>query len=336
MHGDKRYQVFLSSTYTDLKQERSAVIRALMQMDCIPAGMEIFPASDDEQFEFIKKVIDDCDYYILIIGGRYGSLTAQGVSFTEREFDYAGSKGIPVLAFVHEAPEEIALGKSDLEPELRIKLEAFRSRICQARLVKMWRSPAELTSEVVLSLNQTMKAYPAIGWVRANTVATSAILADMNEVRKENAELTAKVAQLEAEIPPPELASLDDLFEIQLAWKEDAHRYTRSRKETVKPTWNQIFAAISPDLEENPNDGLVKIKLAKALHKRYFGGGDHAKSIEIDADQYKTIRVQLKALGLINTAYLQSTIGTMNLFWSLTELGAQTMVHLRTVKAEVT
>ena len=84
---DVRYQVFVSSTFADLKDERQKVIQALMEMDCIPAGMELFPAANDEQWEFIKRVIDDCDYYILIIGGRYGSLTSEGISYTEKEFD---------------------------------------------------------------------------------------------------------------------------------------------------------------------------------------------------------------------------------------------------------
>lgn len=52
---NKRYQVFISSTFTDLKDERSKVIQTIMELDCIPAGMEIFPAIDEEQFEFIKK-----------------------------------------------------------------------------------------------------------------------------------------------------------------------------------------------------------------------------------------------------------------------------------------
>lgn len=84
---DKRYQVFLSSTYADLKDERQKVIQTLMEMDCIPSGMELFPATDEEQWEFIKKVIDDCDYYLLIIGGRYGSINAEGISYTEKEYD---------------------------------------------------------------------------------------------------------------------------------------------------------------------------------------------------------------------------------------------------------
>src|SRR5579862_5768846 len=110
---DKRHQVFISSTFTDLKEERQRVMQTIMSMDCIPAGMELFPALDEEQVSFIKKIIDDCDYYILIIGGRYGSVSDEGVSFTEIEYDYAVSKGIPVIALIHGEPEAIPSGKTD-------------------------------------------------------------------------------------------------------------------------------------------------------------------------------------------------------------------------------
>jgi hypothetical protein len=89
---NKRYQVFISSTYADLKEERRYVMQSLMEMDCIPTEMELFPATDEEQWIFIKKIIDDCDYYLLIIGGRYGSITDEGISYTEKEFDYAREK----------------------------------------------------------------------------------------------------------------------------------------------------------------------------------------------------------------------------------------------------
>src|SRR6266852_3705735 len=111
---DKRYQVFVSSTYADLREERQRVIQTVIQMDCIPAGMELFPAVDEEQFQFIKRVIDDCDYYLLIVGGRYGSTTAEGISYTEKEFDYAISRGLRVIALVHENPDAIPLGKSEI------------------------------------------------------------------------------------------------------------------------------------------------------------------------------------------------------------------------------
>lgn len=106
-----------------------------MELDCIPAGMEIFPAADEEQFEFIKRVIDDCDYYLLIVGGRYGSLTAQGISYTEQEYDYALSRGLKVIALLHEKPDEIPFGKSEQDPELRNLLQVFRDRVGADRLV---------------------------------------------------------------------------------------------------------------------------------------------------------------------------------------------------------
>ena len=79
---DKRYQVFVSSTYKDLIDERQEVMQALLETDCIPVGMELFPASSDSQWEYIKHIIDECDYYILIIAGRYGSEDADGMSNT--------------------------------------------------------------------------------------------------------------------------------------------------------------------------------------------------------------------------------------------------------------
>jgi len=126
---DKRYQVFVSSTYTDLIEERHSIMRTLMKMDCIPAGMEHFPAADEEQWNFIKRIIDYSDYYLLIIGGRYGSLDDDGISFTEKEYDYAVSKNIKVVALIHGSPDMLSYQNSEQEPELRKKLESFRDKV---------------------------------------------------------------------------------------------------------------------------------------------------------------------------------------------------------------
>lgn len=87
-----KYQVFVSSTYKDLLEERQEVMQALLELDCIPVGMELFPAADDDQWTLIKRLIDDCDYYILIAGGRYGSVNKEGISYTQMEYEYALSR----------------------------------------------------------------------------------------------------------------------------------------------------------------------------------------------------------------------------------------------------
>ena len=78
-HTRYRYQVFISSTFRDLRAERQAVLDAILSMNQFPAGMELFPAANEDQWSLIKGVIDDCDYYLVVSGGRYGSVGPDGI-----------------------------------------------------------------------------------------------------------------------------------------------------------------------------------------------------------------------------------------------------------------
>ena len=328
---DKRYQVFVSSTYADLKEERQHVIQALMEMDCIPAGMELFPAADEEQWEFIKKVIDDCDYYLLVIGGRYGSTTDDGISYTEKEFDYAVEQGLKVVALIHGAPDDIPFGKSEKDPELRDKLLAFKDKVMTGRLVKFWKAASELPGLVALSLTKTIKMYPAVGWVRANHVASEDLLSDINMLRKENSKLQTTVNELgnQQAASIEGIADIDSEFTIRgsyTVWRNGSS-FKHSFKSTI--TWRDLFALISPYLVEHPNDGVVKSKLASSLLERE---GKSGTSVSINDQEFKTVTIQLEAYGLITTSYNKTTKGGMALFWKLTKKGKQLMIESRVVK----
>ncbi|QDU08158.1 DUF4062 domain-containing protein [Gimesia aquarii] len=326
----KRFQIFVSSTYADLKEERQKVIQTLMEMDCIPAGMELFPAADEEQFEFIKRIIDDCDYYLLIIGGRYGSLTSEGISYTEKEYEYAVSIGLKVLAFVHEKPEEIPVGKSEIDQALREKLDDFRTKVSDSRLVKFWSHATELPGLVSLSLSKTIKLYPAIGWVRANNIASEDLLVDVNTMRKENDALKLKLKNLQSVEPPPELnlASMDEFYEIRVSWSG-----TYAGSETFKVSWSTLFSIIAPSLMEHPFDQKVSSILAEGMYKKERKDSSIPFHIEVEKEDFETVRVQLSTYGLINVEYKKATQGEMALFWSLTPKGEQLMLQLRTIKA---
>ena len=138
MSGDKKYQVFISSTYEDLKSERKAVEETIIRAGDIPVGMEAFPAVDSEQFEFIKTVIRSCDYYVLIIAGRYGSLADDGLSYTEKEFRYAVECGIPALVFVRDEIGSISADKSEPNGNGRKKLGEFVKFASNGRMRKPW------------------------------------------------------------------------------------------------------------------------------------------------------------------------------------------------------
>jgi hypothetical protein len=146
-------------------------------------------------------VIDDCDYYLLIIGGRYGSTTAEGISFTEKEYDYAVSKGIQVIAFLHGQPDEIPVGKSDIEPDARKRLAEFRLKVSKGRLIKFWNSTAELPGLVALSLQKAIKAHPKPGWIRGGATSNTQLLEQINEMRQRNEELQQSLKKAQSARP---------------------------------------------------------------------------------------------------------------------------------------
>lgn len=331
---EKRYQVFVSSTYADLKDERQHVLQALMEMDCIPAGMELFPAADEEQWEFIKKIIDDCDYYLLIIGGRYGSMTEDGISYTEKEFDYAIENGLKVVALIHGAPDDIPFGKSEQDPELREKLLEFKDKVMDGRLVKFWESAHELPGLVALSLTKTIKMYPAVGWVRASNIASENILSEINDLRKQNAELQSTLGKLENQKKPAieGMADIDSLFTVHGTYKTQTPGFSaKSHNFEIEISWRKMFALIAPYLVEHPSDSGIKSKLASSL-KELKTKSTAGYSTTINDQEFKTISVQLKAYGLINTSYTKTIKGGMALFWNLTKAGEQLMIESRVVR----
>lgn len=326
---DKRYQVFVSSTYADLKEERKRVIQTVMELDCIPAGMELFPAADEEQFEFIKRIIDDCDYYLLIIGGRYGSITEAGISYTEQEYDYALSRSLKVIALLHENPEDIPLGKSEKDPALRERLQQFRDKVATDRLVKFWKTAEELPGLVSLSLSKTMKMFPAVGWIRADRVASEDLLGEINELRKNNTQLQSALAELSTEPHPAidNLAGLDEFIKLHGRYYTTRHGYGADWD--VNATWRQIFGYISPYLVKHPDDGHVKSILGAVLFEKSAAGGRYSS---LNDQDFQTVSIQLKALGLVSISYSKTVQGGMALFWSLTPAGERLMLELRTVR----
>lgn len=52
---DKKLQLFIASTYVDLKEERKVAVKSILESGHILAGMELFTANSEEQRNVIKK-----------------------------------------------------------------------------------------------------------------------------------------------------------------------------------------------------------------------------------------------------------------------------------------
>ena len=196
----KRYQVFVSSTYEDLLLERQEVMRALLESECIPTGMELFPAADDDAWTLIKRVIDESDYYILILAGRYGSLSDKGIGYTEMEYRYALEKGKPVVSFIHGDPNSIPKKKLELGEDGQQRLEVFR-RLVQRKLTKTWTSPSELAAVVGRSIEALKRDRPSVGWVRADFFQGSPDATATDVYERKVQELTSRIEDANNELP---------------------------------------------------------------------------------------------------------------------------------------
>lgn len=183
---DKRYQVFISSTYLDLKEERQAVSKALLRSDCFPAQMENWPAMDEEQFEAIKQIIDDSDYYVVISAGKYGSVEPNsGLSYTELEYDYAVQTDKPIIRLLHPNPFNALTGKQiESKPSVRKLLEAFHKKLKTGSVCSFWENPDQLMNETILGLLDIKKRKPAVGWVKGKNALTVEVLQELSELRK--------------------------------------------------------------------------------------------------------------------------------------------------------
>ena len=322
---DRRYQVFVSSTFSDLQEERGKVIQTIMSLDCIPAGMELFPAIDTEQFEFIKRVIDDCDYYVLIVGGRYGTISDDGISYTEKEYDYAISKNIPVLAFLHENINKLTLEKCDADEVKREKLIAFRDKVSKGRLVQFWNNADDLNGKVAVSLMKTIKMYPAVGWIKANIQSNTESLQEINNLRKriefleeENFNLKKKT---ENQPIFEDVAGLDETITIK--------GENGDRNWDINITWERLFALISPYFLEYHNEDKAKSIIMNSLLEE---AGLHPRYPSLNNQDFQTIKVQFTTLGLIALERNKTVIGGSLLFWHLTDKGMEYMRRLRIVR----
>ena len=159
---DYKYQFFISSTYKDLIEERQIVINAIMKMGHIPAGMELFTATGEDQFESIKPIIDESDYYILILGGKYGSIIEkEKISYTEKEFDYALLTGKRIIPLVYKDPDNLDSSKRETKPIMINRFKKFRKKVTFDRMAYMWNNLVDLSTGVNASISKAEKDYPA-------------------------------------------------------------------------------------------------------------------------------------------------------------------------------
>jgi hypothetical protein len=243
-----------------------------------------------------------------MIGGRYGSVDLDGVGFTEKEYDYAISQGKPVMAFLHGHPEKLAIDVSDVDPEARNLLEAFREKVKRAKHVKFWETAQDLTLHVLQSFSYFVKAYLAVGWVRGDAGDSPRTLARM-------AELQEKVDQLEAELaaqatqPPSGAAGLADGeqeldYDCTIRIKIRNLERDKSQKASDQSlpsefgvSWNEILFGLGPLLIEEADKRPLSERFGSVV-RRANGQEAYEEALEwiTNRQTRKSTRATLRVL----------------------------------------
>lgn len=201
---NKKLQVFVSSTYTDLINERQAAVEAILSAGHIPAGMELFSAGNESQLEVIKRWINESDVYMLILGGRYGSIEHEsGKSYTQLEYEYALEINKPIFSIVI---DENALfkkageqGKSVMEAENPDKYEEFK-KIILTKMCKFFEDIKDIQLAIHTTLSDFNSRFELSGWISGkelqkidNLITQNSTLIKENDKLKKELEKISKI-----------------------------------------------------------------------------------------------------------------------------------------------
>jgi hypothetical protein len=187
-------------------EERQAAVSAVLKAGHIPAGMELFTAGDRSQMVTIKEWIDESDVYMLILGGRYGSIEkTSGISYTELEYDYALQQKKPVFAVVI---SDLALdakikagGRSFIENNEPKALALFREKVL-SNISSFFEDKKDIKLCIHESLADFATKRELKGWVSADEVIdTKPLFDEITKLSEENRSLKETLSIMEKRSP---------------------------------------------------------------------------------------------------------------------------------------
>jgi len=328
-----KYQVFVSSTYDDLRDERSQVIKAILEMGHIPVGMEMFSAADEEQWKIIARQIDETDYYVVIVGNRYGSVTG-GVSFTEKEYDYAVSKGVPALGFIVDSSVEPLAKHTDKEEGKIAALAKFKSKVKQ-RPVGFWKTADDLHGKVSIALMKAFNTTPRIGWTRATAIAGPEVTQELTRLSRENAELRAQLEAAQDQEAIDRRAHLQQRIETLKAIPK-----TLAIRKRGESTWDikvetnlfKIFSQLAPEMmvETSTDHASTYLALMNKPDQKLVT----SPTAPIATNHVRMLFADLASLDLVEPSKKKHPVADKDAYWALTQEGIEVLKLDRATRLE--
>jgi len=142
-----------------------------------------------------------------------------------------------------------------------------------------------------------------------------------------------------------DLAQGDELYTLRYSFKsQDMGTYANTNwTATFQKTWNSIFGILAPLMIneaaepalESAIDQFVadqnKINLAKNKKLK----DSTLSQFSLNREDFQTLKVQLRALGLITKSEKTRSIKDMETYWTLTPYGDEVMTRLIAIKRTI-
>lgn len=165
--GHRIYPVFVSSTFLDLREERQQLARRLLDMDCMPLGMEFFPSTGGSVWPVIRETMSHAEAVVFIVAGKYGSIDPiTGLSWTHREYQLARELGKHVIVLMHQDPQTLPTARQESDPAVATRLERFRQELAQTSLPRFYSDAESLTAGLNTSIRYAQEHEQITGWSR--------------------------------------------------------------------------------------------------------------------------------------------------------------------------
>ena len=319
MAQKKKLQVFISSTYADLRDERQAAVEAILTAGHIPAGMELFAAGDESQMNVIKRWIDESDVYLLILGGRYGSIEPKSEkSYIQLEYEYAVDRGKPLFAvvvaedYIEERVKQ--LGTRVIETDHPQKLREFRALVL-TKMVRFWRDPRDIKLAVLETMAEFSRRDELVGWIPGNEAVNGAALAEeIARLTKENAELRAQLAKSSTSPTKYNGLTFEEMYSLLNKSKLNTSFLDEEKRRKVN-----AIAGIFGDTEPS------------ILHLFWMLSGAFRDSqfIPFTDDKKYSLTIKLEEFGLVELDRRVSQNISGARYYTLTEAGKQFLLRLR-------
>ena len=183
----KKYHVFISSTLDDLKAERRELIKVVTELGAVPVTMDGFDISDTEEQRFIKKAVEESDYFINLTAHKCGVQAGKSFSL-EMEFGWAEKYRIPVISFIIDEKARWKAIKKEKEAQAVKALENLKKKL-RNHTHETWTSAADLRQKSLNVLAREMNLNPREGWVRGEDAVIPAVANELAILIRDNEKL---------------------------------------------------------------------------------------------------------------------------------------------------